>query len=460
MADIDTLMPPAQVQPMDDEETLRRKLITNAGGMSAMPAASRGPSSGDSGGQGMPPAQTAPTQRSRPFLVPSGMPPVGATKAEPEPVGAPTMPAANVGPQQKRYNDLSAQGAPELHGWKKVLNAIGSVSPLGRSIESAIPGSPENYNEALNSAAVRAAKEQGITGTGLAQQKEQQEIQDEPGKRELARRNTESEITARGDKDSQQLAQHGLKRDPNTSAVVADEDSPVFKANQQKQQLAEETQKNVQSLRESQISLNDAKTEVEQAKNDPNSPAYKQAQQKLQMAQRAHDVAAANLGLHQAEFANKQEEQGLLKPSGQAQSRGSAAQSVLTLLPGLEASVRKNAGSMGPLMGRLAKGEIAIGDVPPDVAELYSAMKSFYALQPAVHGFRNAEFVKDFEHALGTLERDPEAFIAGMKGLKPTLESVRDEGKTFHKRIVEGGGNKPAVGGGKLEWNPKSGKYE
>jgi len=64
---------------------------------------------------------------------------------------------------------------------------------------------------------------------------------------------------------------------------------------------------------------------------------------------------------------------------------------------------------MGPLMGRLAKGEIALGDVDPAIAELYGAMKSFYALQPAVHGFRNAEFVKDFETALGTLERDPEA---------------------------------------------------
>jgi hypothetical protein len=73
-------------------------------------------------------------------------------------------------------------------------------------------------------------------------------------------------------------------------------------------------------------------------------------------------------------------------------------------------------------------------------------MKSFYALQPAVHGFRNAEFVKDFEHAIGTLERDPDAFLAGMEGLKPTLNAVAKEGKTFHKRIVEGRDeNKPTA---------------
>jgi hypothetical protein len=123
-------------------------------------------------------------------------------------------------------------------------------------------------------------------------------------------------------------------------------------------------------------------------------------------------------------------------------------------MPGLLADVKANAASMGPLMGRLYRGEINIGNVPPNVAKLYTEMKSMYALQPAVHGFRNAEFVKDMETAIGTLERNPDAFIAGMQGLVPTLNAVAKEGVTAHHRIIEGtqpaGGNGSGAGAGKL----------
>jgi hypothetical protein len=247
------------------------------------------------------------------------------------------------------------------------------------------------------------------------------------------------------EKDSAALAEHGLTRDEEGN-VKPDPTSPVY----QKNQLAMDTVKNVQTYRQAQQELVQAKTEVERAKNDPNSPAFKAAQQRLAMAQEAHRIAAQNLALHEQEFSDKQQEREFLKPSGQAQSRGSAAQAVLNLMPDLDKLVKSNAAEMGPIMGRLNRGEIAIGDVDPKVAELYSAMKSFYALQPAVHGFRNAEFVKDFEHALGTLERDPDAFLAGMHGLEPTMKAVANEGVTFHKRIKEGAPatpNAPAAGG-------------
>lgn|SRR5882757_2300099 len=409
------------------------------------------------GGQTMPPVQPAPAERSQPLEPHPGMPPVtqtaipGPGKAEMAQPEANAMPPVTTGPAQQQFKDLAAQGPPQPKWWQRALEIAGSVAPFGLAIEKQLPQTPIGYNAKLNQAGVRAAKEQSL-------EEGEQKIRSAPAEAELKRRNVESEISARGNKDESALAKIGMKRDAN-GEIVPDENSEVFKGQQAKITTGEETAKQLNSLREAQKELATARTEVERAKNDPNSPAFKAANQRLIQAQRAHEIAAQNLGLHQQEFANKLHEQDLVKPSGQSQSRGSAAQSVINLLPGLEASVRKNAGSMGPLMGRLAKGEIAIGNVPPDVAELYSAMKSFYALQPAVHGFRNAEFVKDFEHALGTLERDPEAFIAGMKGLKPTLESVANEGKTFHKRIVEGEAP-PASGGKSAVWNPKTGKYE
>ncbi len=381
---------------------------------------------------------------------PSGLQPVG-TPSPVKPlsfherqalplIGAPGS-AENDRSQLARIADQKANpwGSAENHPGTlgKIGHVLGRVGNIAGDIVAPgtmalIPGTDLN----------RRAQEKGLE-THLAGAEQREETAGEhKAAQGLAERKEESEeplreaqTKATEEKGPAGLAEHGLMRDKDGN-IVADPTSPAY----QKQQMAGEAVKNLMTLRSAQKYLADAKTEVEQAKNDPNSPAFKAAQQKLAMAQYAHDLAAKNLDLHQQEFGNKVQEQGLLKPSGQAQSRASAAQSVIDLIPGLETLVHKNAASMGPLMGRLNRGEIAIGNVPPDVAELYSAMKSFYALQPAVHGFRNAEFVKDFEHALGTLERDPEAFIAGMKGLKPTLESVAKEGKTFHKRLVEGGG--------------------
>jgi hypothetical protein len=323
------------------------------------------------------------------------------------------------------------------HGLAKIGNIAGDV--LAPATMAMIPGTDMNRNAQINQIEPKLAKaEQQEEGTAerqaagkLAERKESSEEEERSARTENL-----------NEKDSTTLAEHGLMRDADGN-VKPDPTSPVY----QKNQLAMDTVKNVQAYRQAQQDLIEAKTAVEQAKNDPSSPAFKAAQQKLAMAQEAHRVAASNLALHQQEFTDKTQEREFLKPSGQAQSRGSAAQAVLQLMPDLDKLVKSNAAEMGPIMGRLNRGEIAIGDVDPKVAELYSAMKSFYALQPAVHGFRNAEFVKDFEHALGTLERDPDAFLAGMHGLEPTMKAVANEGVTFHKRIKEGGGAAPPAAG-------------
>jgi hypothetical protein len=201
-------------------------------------------------------------------------------------------------------------------------------------------------------------------------------------------------------------------------------------------------QRATRDLTTSHTKLQQAQAALDLAKNDPNSPVYKAAQQ--------------TTALRMAEFQNKLEEQGLVKPSGQAASRGSAAQAALNLLPGLEDAVKANAKDMGPIIGRINAGEIKIGDVSPAVQKFYSQLQSFYALQPSVHGFRNAEFVKDFDTFVGNLNTNPDALIAGLEGLKPTLDSVKNEGVTYHQRIVEHAQNggtgappeTPTAGGG------------
>lgn len=235
------------------------------------------------------------------------------------------------------------------------------------------------------------------------------------------------------------LAQLGYRLGDNGELVqLSDEElSPELSAQREFQQAAKE--------------LKQAQTSLANSKNDPNSAAYKLEQAKVDAARERTQQAMQAIGLHEQQFQNKLHEQDFVKPSGQSQSRGSAAQSVLDTLPHVVDLIRKNGKEFGPIIGRINKGEIAIGSVSPQVAELYTALKSLYALQPAVHGFRNAEFVTDFEHAIGNLERNPEAVAAGIEGLKPTLQAVAREGKTFHRRIVEG------EGGGQQSGTPKVG---
>jgi len=201
-------------------------------------------------------------------------------------------------------------------------------------------------------------------------------------------------------------------------------------------------QKQARDLTDSVMKLNEAKAAVEAAKNDPNSPQFKLAQERLNQEMANMQRQTEAMGLHEAEFQNKVQEQNLVKPSGQTVSRADAAGAALAQLPGLEDAIRKNGANLGPIMGRIKKGEIAIGDVDPETAKLYSTLESFYSQQPAIHGFRNAEFVKDFDTFIGNLSTNPDAVIAGLEGLKPTLEAVEKSGRTYRRRIVEGqGGN-------------------
>jgi hypothetical protein len=338
-------------------------------------------------------------------------------------------------------------GSAENH--PGVLGKIGHV--LGRignvALTAAAPGlatltEGTDLNKLAQASQNRAGLEQAKTQE-LAQQAEKTRAQHEENVSDLNAQRLEETERANRAKEEGGLAKFGMKRDEEGN-IVADEESPVYKQNQEKIKNAAALRDSVIGLRQSQASLNEAKEEFEKSKNDPNSPQYQLALKKLQAANLAHEVAEKNLELHEKEFSNKISEQEFLKPSGQAQSRGSAAQAVLDLMPDLKDLVNAHRADMGPIMGRINRGEIEIGNVDPEIARLYSAMKSFYALQPAVHGFRNAEFVKDFEHALGTLERNPDAFLAGMEGLKPTLQSVAKEGITYHKRIKEGQPNAPA----------------
>jgi hypothetical protein len=182
-----------QIPPMPVEETdeQRRQRLAQLPLPNALPPASRAaaqpqtetpkaimpsapiqpvqpPANASAGPSAMPPAPT-PTEFMRPA---SFGEPAKASQVQPN-----TIPAAPVGPAQKRLQDLTAQGTPELHGAKKIADLVGSLFPIGRAIEENIPGSPQNYAAKMNQGEERAAKEQGLAGGRQALAKGQQELE-------------------------------------------------------------------------------------------------------------------------------------------------------------------------------------------------------------------------------------------------------------------------------------------
>lgn len=103
----------------------------------------------------MPPAQAAQ----------SGTPVPGTLKPESSSNGpAGFMPPAPVQAPEKTIPNVNAPAPqpPELHGWRKYLDAIGSVFPIGRAIETAIPGTPQNFEMTEAQRQGRAEKEAEI----------------------------------------------------------------------------------------------------------------------------------------------------------------------------------------------------------------------------------------------------------------------------------------------------------
>jgi hypothetical protein len=330
----------------------------------------------------------------------------------------------------------------QAHPWGDPISSHPGVAGTIGHIASAIgniagdifaPGTLERIpGSQLHNQALEAQNEHGIAQGEDNAEKEAQtaNLDAQPELKRQAGELAQEKQNAKEDKDKTDLTEKyrklGLKLDPQGNAIPIpyEEMTPTEQA--------------VHDLKTNQAEAAEARAELDKMKGDTTSPLYQMQLKRLQVAMQNAQNAHARLGLSEQQFANKVNEQELMKPSGQAQSRGSAAQAALDVLPDLQEQIRSNAAELGPLFGRINRGEIKIGDVDPKIQKLYANMQSFYAMQPAVHGFRNAEFVKDFDSFVGGLQTNPEATLAGLEGLKPTLQAVAKEGKTFRKRTVEG----------------------
>lgn len=168
-------MPPAPVGEETEEE--RQQRLARFPSPNLMPPAVIQP----------PSPRTASGPMSRPTIPPAPIAPETAAPVVNAPMPGPRTSPASAPPVNPRMPPAPTPGGlsvpgypggePQLHGWRKALDTIGSMFPIGQAIETAIPGTPQNYsvradvaNERFNQAAARAAK-------GQEAQKSEQELE-------------------------------------------------------------------------------------------------------------------------------------------------------------------------------------------------------------------------------------------------------------------------------------------
>lgn len=111
---------------------------------------------------------------------------------------------------------------------------------------------------------------------------------------------------------------------------------------------------------------------------------------------------------------------GTVKPTGQEASREGQADVVTRAGTGLINSVQQNRTKMGNIGAILESAFLGTPLADPAQAGLAAEINSFAALQPAMHGFRGTDALKQFENLLGGVPNNPDALIASIKAMQKT----------------------------------------
>ncbi len=132
-------------------------------------------------------------------------------------------------------------------------------------------------------------------------------------------------------------------------------------------------------------------------------------------------------------------------PTAQEENRRDQARIDNNYADHVMAMIDQNPKSVGPILGRIARGEIAVGSAPPEVQALHTALMSFEALQPILHGFRGgSQTVDHFHAAIGSQSTNAAALKASLSEIKALAQQIETgmepgvEAAATETRIVNG----------------------
>ena len=108
---------------------------------------------------------------------------------------------------------------------------------------------------------------------------------------------------------------------------------------------------------------------------------------------------------------------------------------------------------LGQLSSYVKQGTLGTPFADQTAARLSAELKTFAALQPALHGFRARTAQEAFEKIIGGLAQDPDATIAAIQGILQTAGAI-------NPTLNAGGGATPPKGAKVRSYNPDTGKLE
>ena len=226
-------------------------------------------------------------------------------------------------------------------------------------------------------------------------------------------------------------------------------------------------QQGVHDLKASQQELADARAALVKAQKDNVPAAQHLAQQRIENAQRNAATAAGKLGLSRQEFqanyygtdtagnalpgapatATGQPEgirmASLTSPGPTARGKAAQGRAVVESAADLKDFIDKNKGAFGNIDQYWQQYMNGTPIADPTASKAMAKIASFAALQPALHGFRSHDAMREFAKMIGGIPKNPEALKAAIDGLVESAATPMIHAGTV--RTVDQGNPEAAV---------------
>lgn len=217
----------------------------------------------------------------------------------------------------------------------------------------------------------------------------------------------------------------------------------------------------VYDLQSAQTEAKEAQAALERSKNDPTSPIYQQAQQRLETATKNAQTAAGRLGLEGYKFnadylgkgptgealagaekdeagnpigAKVQHGNAANTPTAQRLNKSDLARNAQQNISSMKELIDKNPDLFGKVAGRFTTFEQMMGSDDAAIAQLGVEGHNLAMSSNGIHGLRSAEAVQATEHMLmNHFRNSPEATKAALDAMGSSVGTFIDDAKMGKK---------------------------
>lgn len=369
-------------------------------------------------------------------------------------------PQQQLGQDQQHLRDLQQSGAAADHVQNPFLHVLAKAGDIAAPFilgggAAAIPGTTAHNLFLQRQASGNIERDQTAlqSAAQLADTQSQTAQRTALGNKANAQAEAIPDATAtKQDAGEISLATHGLRRVTGPDgrvSIVPDEQSPVF----QKQQIANQ-------LAQSSIALKGAQAEYEKSKSNPNSPVFKLAAQRLQIAQQTQDRLTGMMGTMQeradanmmtakartlgVDMNNKPLAGSMVtdegdvvggmnaanvRPTGTQRSKGNMAESADQQINDMKSIVASRPDIFGPAAGRKTDFDVWLGSQDPDAQRFRAARTIAGDHLAGTFGGRSEAALSALDSAIGHFRDNPAAVTAGLNQLQEANRLFMKAGK-------------------------------